>query len=308
MPVKYPKPFNPLMFKPYRELKNADPRAINQATYLDYFNRLEELALNMFEWKNIPPSVDPRYLELTLHELGFAVYFHDEYLGDLALSAMIGPRLNVYRIPIERRAYSVNGYQKQLTSSDSVLIFNNYLHTPTVRTIMLFAMRLANIERVIDVNTNAQRTPVLLQCPEQQLMSMKNLYAQYEGNAPVIFGAQNFELGQVTVLKTDAPYIAGELNMLKRQIWAEALTFCGIETSVSEKKERLITDEVMSNLGGVQAQRFVMLNSRREAAEQINRMFDTNIEVNFRVDTSGVLSVMADLKGSGDNGKLHDND
>mgnify|MGYP000576745455 FL=1 len=30
------------------------------------------------------------------------------------------------------------------------------------------------------------------------------------------------------------------------------------------------------------AQRYIMLNSRRQAAEKINKMFGTNIKVNFR--------------------------
>ena len=70
------------------------------------------------------------------------------------------------------------------------------------------------------------------------------------------------------------------------------LTFFGVENGNSEKKERLITDEVMSNLGSVQAQRYVMLNSRRKAAEQINKMFGTDIEVNFRQDFSALNTQM----------------
>ena len=73
-----------------------------------------------------------------------------------------------------------------------------------------------------------------------------------------------------------------KLQILKHQIWNEALTFCGIENSNADKKERLVSDEVGSNYGNIEAQRNVMLNARRQAVKKINKMFGTNIEVGFR--------------------------
>ena len=95
---------------------------MNNRTYLQYYNRLTELALSMFEWQNLPESVDPRFLEMCLYSDGMAVFFEDEVLGPLALQCMIGGHLNVYRIPTERRAYATNGYNKQLDASNSVII------------------------------------------------------------------------------------------------------------------------------------------------------------------------------------------
>jgi hypothetical protein len=241
-----------------------------------------EFAINMFEWRNLPPTVDERFLELTLYEKGYCLYFNDEVVGNLALTCTIGGMLDVYRIPTERRAFAVNGYNKICTSQDSVLIFNNYLHTPTILTIELFARRLYEIERTIDVNVKAQKTPTLVLASEQQRLTMKNLYMQYDGNEPFIFGDKDMEFDGIKCLKTDAPYVADKLQVLKHQIWNEALTFCGIENSNQDKKERLVADEVGSNYGNIEAQRNVMLNARRQAADKINRMFGTNIEVGFR--------------------------
>lgn len=255
---------------------------LNNQTYIDYYERLMELALNVFEWENLPPSVDERFLELTLYEYGYCLYFNDEIIGNLALTCTIGGQLDVYRIPILRRAYAVNGYNKLCKSSDSVLIFNNYLHTPTQLTIELFARRLYEIERAIDVNVKAQKTPTAILATEQQRLTMQNLYMQYDGNEPFIFGDKNMDLEGIKSIKTDAPFVADKLQILKHQIWNEALTFCGIENSNADKKERLVSDEVGSNYGNIEAQRNVMLNARRQAVEKINRMFGTNINVKFR--------------------------
>ena len=114
---------------------------------------------------------------------------------------------------------------------------------------------------------------------------MRNLYQQYDGNIPVIFADENTNIDNISVIPTKSEYVADRLNTLKRQIWQEALTFCGIDNANTEKKERLVTDEIISNLGGVHAQRYVMLNARQDAAKKINKMFKTNIKVNFRQST-----------------------
>lgn len=263
---------------------------LNNKTYIDYYNRLMELALNVFEWENLPPSVDERFLELTLYEMGYCLYFNDEIIGNLALTCTIGGQLDVYRIPVLRRAYAVNGYNKMCSTKDSVLIFNNYLHTPTQLTIELFARRLYEIERAIDVNVKAQKTPTLILSSEQQRLTMQNLYMQYDGNEPFIFGDKNMDIEGIKSLKTDAPFVADKLEILKHQIWNEALTFCGIENSNQDKKERLVSDEVGSNYGNIEAQRNVMLNVRKQACKKINAMFGTNIDVHFRSNLATMVN------------------
>lgn len=272
------------LFDRWANRKNWDPYLLNNDTFLDYFYRLEEICINMFSWENVPDTIDPRFLELTLCEYGFAVYFNEEDIGNVALTCALGGPLDIYREPIYRRAYANNGFQRELDNKNSVLIFNNYLHQPSILTIMLFARRLAEIERTIDVNVKAQKTPVVITCDESQLLTVKNAYKDMAENVPVIIGSKNMDWKNISAMQTGAPFVSLELNNLKRQIWQEAMTFFGVSNTNTEKKERQIGLEVSTNLGAVMAQRYVMLNSRREAAKKINKMFGANIEVNFRQD------------------------
>lgn len=258
---------------------------LNNLTYRQYLNRLTELAISMFEWKNLPDTVDARYLELHLFETGCMVYFKDEVIGDLCLDCIVNGRLDVYGNPLLRRAYSgYNNYQKLLKYNNSVIIWNNYLHSNSILDVEMFARRLYNIDRIIDVNANAQKTPVLLQGTEKQRLTLLNLYKEYDGNAPFIFGDKNLDLNSLKALSTNAPYVCDKLYQLKTQIWNEALTYLGISNINIQKKERLITDEVTRNQGGTIASRYSRLESRRQAVEKINDMFGTNIEVNYRED------------------------
>lgn len=256
----------------------------NNATYLQYYMHLTELAMSMFEWKNLPDTVDARFLELTLFEDGQIVFFKDEELGYLCLQCAVNGGFNVYRIPTNRRAYAVNGYQKNLTENDSVIIYNNFLHTNSMLDVRNFAERLYNIDRAIDVNINAQKTPILIKCDEQQRLTMLNTYQQYDGNQPVIFGDKALNTNAFQVLNTGAPLVADKLYTLKTQLWNECLTYLGISNINVQKKERLITDEVTRNQGGTIASRYSRLEARRQACEQINRMFGLDIECNYRED------------------------
>ena len=260
--------------------------SFNNATFMQYYNRLVELAISMFEWKNLPETIDQRFLELALFGDGMAVFFEDKEIGYLALRTMIGGRLNLYNIPTDRRAYASNGYNMPLTQDDSVIIWNNLMHTNSVLEVSNFSKRLWDLDRTIDVNAKAQKTPILIRCEESQRLTLKNLYKQYSGNEPVIYADKGLAAKPIDVLNTDAPYVCDKLYELKTQIWNEALTYLGISNVSYQKKERLLQDEVQRNMGGTIASRYSRLEARRQAANEINKMFGLNIDVNFREDFS----------------------
>lgn len=266
-----------------------DSATTNTLTYMQYLRRLMELSMSMFEWKKLPSTVDPRYIELRLFEAGSVVFFKDDVLGELCLDCIQQGNFDVYGNPITRRAYSCyNNYQKVLDDKDSVIIWNNYLRTNSVTDIQLYAKRLWDLDRSVDVNAKAQKTPLLIQCNEKQRMSMKNLYMQYDGNTPVIFADNNIDINGIKVVSTQAPYVADKLYQLKNQVWNEALTYLGISNLNINKQERLITNEVSSSQGSTISSRYSRLESRRQAVEKINDMFGLDIEVNYREDFQNI--------------------
>lgn len=263
----------------------GESATVNNLTYMQYLNRLTELSVSMFEWKNLPPTVDARYLELHLFETGSMVYFDDDVIGNLCLDCLPSGRLDVYGNPVLRRAYSgYNNYQKLLKDSNSVIIWNNYLHTNSILEVKMFARRLYNLDRIIDINANAQKTPVLIQGTEQQRLTLKNLYKEFDGNSPFIFGDKNLDLNSLKCLQTGAPYVCDKLYNLKQMYWNEALTYLGINNNGAQKRERMLVMESSQAQGGTISSRYSRLQSRREAVEKINAMFGTNIEVNYRED------------------------
>lgn len=264
---------------------------MNNRTYSLYYNTLVELSLARFKWENLPSTCDERFLELQLHSKGQAIYFRDEVMGDLTLSCMIHGELDVYNIPIKRTAFATNGYSMDLDKSNSVLIFNNYMHTPTDQLCRIFAYYIYEIQRAIDVNVKGQKTPRIVLCSEQQKLTMQNLMMMYDGNIPLIYGDKSIDLDSIKIEDLTSPYVADKMIILKHQLWNEALTYLGIENSNQDKRERLVADEVGSNYGNVEASRFIYLNERNKAARAINEMFGTNISVRFNSELTTMLNL-----------------
>lgn len=265
--------------------KALEAKLKNNYQFLTYYTSITQLALAMFEWKNLPLTCDERFLEKTLFEDGVAVIYNEPEIGLVVSRVMLSGILDIYDVPIERIAYTNTGIQTKLDNTNSVLIWNNFLRTSTINIVMEYADRLWDIDRTIDINARAQKTPIFILCEQSQRATMVNLYQQYDGNKPIILGNKgSIPIDALKVLKTDAPFVADRLYNLKREIYNECLTLLGISNISVEKRERLIQDEVMRNMGGTIANRYTRLQPRRQACEHINKMFGTNIECNYRED------------------------
>lgn len=269
----------------------------NTWDYTDYEDMLTEIALSRFSWEGLPDTCDERYLERALFFNGQAVFVKDEILDSLlSLKVTLGGKFDVYGIPITREAYGSNEYRIKCTNENSVIVFNNYKKKPTLPVVTNYAMRLYEIDRTIDVNVGAQKTPILVLCDENERLTMENLYTQYEGNRPVIFGKKGLNTDGFEVLKTDAPYVSDKLYNLKTNLFNEALTMLGVANVSIEKKERLVSDEVTKALGGTISNRYSYLAMRQKACDEVNKMFGTSISVKFRDGDSDGDPATADVE------------
>lgn len=269
----------------------------NTWDYTDYEDMLTEIALSRFSWEGLPDTCDERYLERALFFNGQACFVKDDVMGSLlSLKVTTSGKFDVYGIPVDREAYGSNEYRIKCDPTNSVIVFNNYKRKPTLPVITNYAMRLYEIDRTIDVNVGAQKTPVLVLCDENERLTMENLYTQYEGNRPVIFGKKGLNPDSLTVLKTDAPYVSDKLYNLKTNIFNEALTVLGVANVSIEKRERLVSDEVTKALGGTISNRYSYIAMRQQAADKVNKMFGTDIQVKFRDGETDTDTATSDVE------------
>ena len=286
---------------------------INDQTMFDYLDRLKMLAVSLFSWKKLDNYAGvgaSRFLELSLYDLGRGVFVKDNKLGYMALKVNPCDKLNVYELPTRVEAWSV-GYNKQFDFDDVVYIMNNELEKPTYEFMRLFAYRLYETERTIDLNLQAQKTPILIEGDTKTILTLKQVYMQYSGNTPFIFGNKQFDISnKLNVLKTDAPYIVDKLDVHKHQIFNDALTVLGIDNANTDKKERLITNEVESNEELIKYYLNCFYKTRKKACDEINEKFGLDIEIELNKEIIDLLNITENdiIDGGDDNGQIYDND
>ena len=266
---------------------------INNKTYIDYLNRLRLIATSLFTWDKLDDYAGTgasRFLEQSLYDNGRACFVEDSDIGYLALKVNPSDKLNVYNLPTKVLAWSI-GYNKEYAFDDVVYIMNNELQMPTADTIQLMAYRLYETERTIDTNLIAQKTPVLIEGDTKTILTLKNVYMQYSGNTPFIFGNKQFDISnKLNVLKTDAPYLIDKLENHKHEIWNEAMTFLGIDNANTDKKERLITDEVESNNELINYYLNCFYKTRKKACDEINAKYGLDVSIKLNKDVLDLLN------------------
>ena len=279
-----------------------DAMILNSETYTDYLGRMKKICLSMFEWKNLPPSMNARFLEMCLYYNGQAAMLYDENYGYMNTMAADGGYINIYGLPTEVQCYSYRFNQRRslftLTSGEEkdkecILVMNNYERIPTQSTVILFAKRLAEAQRTADVNIQAQRTPILLATDQKQYFTLKKMYEEYDGNTPAIFADKNLiDPNSLKAIKTEAPFIAQNIMDYKREIWNEFLTTMGI-SNLSEKRERMISNEVDSNNELINLNLQALLAPRKEACQLFNEKYgllgDKAIDVKVRSDLYNIV-------------------
>ena len=78
----------------------------NQATYADYMNRLKKVATSIFEWVNLPESMNQRYLEECLFYYGMAALLKDEDYGFINTRCASNGVINIYGLPTSLNCFS----------------------------------------------------------------------------------------------------------------------------------------------------------------------------------------------------------
>ncbi len=239
------------------------------------------IACSAFEWDGLPGSMTGRHIERLLYEHGKAIFFRDPDQSFMCLRVDDAGQHNVFDDPLFYRATGF-GYSKVIAAEDCVIIENNLLRIPTRPTVAFYVDKMTEIERTMDVNVKAVKSPTIFSCNDRDLLTFKRLFQQADGNVPAIFVDKGLSLEDVAVYDTKAKFLCNELQDYKKTVENELLTFLGLNNVSIDKKERLITDEAEANDQLIQSFIDMQLDARQEAVEKINSKYGLRISVKKR--------------------------
>lgn len=283
-----------------------EAQVLNLRTFNDFYARLAKIALSIFEWENLPISMDQQFLEWCLFNYGqAALLYAEDYGGFINTQCVTHGKLNLYCKPISLECYSINETrlvrfvynglsEPKSKNEECILVENIARRIPTASTLELYAMRMAECQRSEDVNIKQQKYPLYITTDQKQRFTVENAYLQYDGNTPVIIGDKNgLDATAFKAVNTGAPFVADKLQEYRMKIFNEALGFLGVNY-VNEKKERQLTTEVNKNNEEVNLNLQAFLVPRQIAARQFNEKYgftgtDQEIKVKIRSDIYNII-------------------
>lgn len=243
----------------------------NFATFGNWIDQLTQLAVASIEW-DVPDTIDPIYLERNLFYHGKVVFFAVEE-GLVCLAGFSASKPNVYGIPLQRIVNGNNGFTATLDNTNSVICYNNVERRNGYNKALTFASRLAELDRIIDLNAKAQKTPVVLKAPKEAQLTAENVYAGYDSNDDVLRITNDFEPDSIGAVNLGVPFTGNELRALQQDIYGQYLRERGIGSANTGKAERLNTSEVAAGNSGLLIYQSALLAPRLQACKLVNERF-----------------------------------
>lgn len=254
----------------------------NNITFSYYYYKMMLIVRNLFEWENLPNNMEARWIERYLFADGKCIFYKDPDMGFMVAGYGQNGSVNCYDDPtlVQPIApnYVYNGPQL-INGENCYVIRNNDLMLPEFGVVRYYAYKLSNIDRAIDVNIEAVKTPTLVTCTDKQRLSLKQAINQRRDNEPVIYADNSFDKDMISTIDLNPPLVFKDLQIQKHMVLNEFFTDIGINNANMDKKERMVSTEIEANDEQVKACEDVLLRSRQEACDQINRIFGTNIKV-----------------------------
>lgn len=281
----------------YREVMAAKPSTSeNRQAALEFMYRRQLMGkcISRFTWEGLPNGIDPRFIETTIFNNGYSVFYYDSFFEMfMAMPATISGPLDIQDNPTGYRVTRNGVYSRDVSASESVCIWGNQVRVPEIDVVLSYAARLAQIDRTIEIDLLNERNPMIVACSQDQRLTVQNLISKIYDGEPVVWGTENLAVDNIAsmigVFPLNQNAGAGAVSSIKHmeskaKIWGEALTMLGIMNVNSEKRERMVVEEAAGNSGQVLASRESFMKPRQLACEQINEKFGLQISCEWAVD------------------------
>lgn len=247
--------------------------------YNHWLMKFASNAVASYRVEGLPKEIDSRWLALKLFELGSVAFFYDPIAEEYACMqySCLGT-YDCYGNPTKIRVWNPwTGYQRELNKDEFVIIWDNMLRTNMYNSYIELAYRLWRIDGTLDTNCVAQKTPVIVQCSENERLTFKNLIAGVDADNPYLAVGDNLSLKDIKALQLGAPLVAPQLMEVQQTLYNRGNALLGITSVFVQKKERMVKSEVDTANADALANRRSRTMARDYASQQIREKFGLNV-------------------------------
>lgn len=254
----------------------------NLRTVQMYTRQMLTLAENVFEFDELPELIDVAYMNKVLLRQGSIAFFKDDVLDTiLALPYTNLATVDVYGRPTTIQVYGENGYSKILKPGEYVIMYDNNGRYSLYIDILQMAERIALCKRVTDINITHQKTPRLWKTTSDKKKTVEDIVNQIDSCVDGVVVYDSIDIDDLGVVQAPAPFVSDKIDIHIEKEYAEFLRLIGIANLQTQKRERLIKDEMTASLGGTVASRYSRFQPREQAVNMINQKWGLDIKVKY---------------------------
>lgn len=270
----------------------------NDIEFQNMFYNLLNILMYSFSIEGLPDSCNERFFKLNLIFNGYAALIKDPDLGYLSLGVrptVNSSQLNIYGEFPDVMAFGWNGFNKQYTNymygtdnsdAEAVICRDNDMMYPMINIIWMYAKRLTDTMRTLDITARKLKTPYFITCDEAQKSSIKKILEDVDFNQDSIIANRSTMPNEFNVLQTGVqPESVRVLWEHYSNLESEIRTFLGINSAANlDKKERLVVDEAEANdiLTDINIQ--YRLKSYQQFCNTVNNLWGLNISFVSNID------------------------
>ena len=257
-----------------------------------YFRKyLLQKAISVFKWE-LPKEWDEDYFKYTLYGMGYIAVLNTRSFGIICQGGALGG-YNLYYRP--SYIMITNPLLKETITADIGIDCAIIKLQPDYSSIMdivgYYADQLALAAEALGMNLVNVKTGVVFGAENKaQAESYKKMFDKLGDGNPAVFIDKNLldDTGKPKwfpfVQNMKEQYITPEILSDMRKIEAMFDTDIGIPNANTDKKERLVTDEVNANNVETATRCELWLDSIRKGIDQANNMYDLTLSVDWRVN------------------------
>ena len=261
----------------------------NERLQLDYKTWCLKKLFGAFEFGGIPDEWDYDYMLTNLFIHGY-IAITDTSAGVVPLRCGI-TGIDIFDHPtraifanavlgnFERNLYGDN------PATDCALVKIQYDFMGAMPIVDRYAALLALCDNSIAVNLRNSKVAFIgLVSSKQQAATFEKMYRDIDSGKPAVYAKKGDGLTTDDIYYNHVreTYIANDVQLLKQSIKNDFLTEVGLNNANTDKRERLIVDEVNANNDEVQANVQHWIDNIREGLKRANALFGLNLSVKLR--------------------------
>lgn len=277
-------------------LYNADfsPSTVHcKNTYLQrYFRKyLLQKAISVFKWK-LPEEWDEDYFKYILYGIGYIAVLETRSFGVICQGGALGgynlyykPSYIIITNPLLKETITAN------INVDCAIIKLQPDYSSIMDIVGYYADQLALSAEALGLNMVNVKSGVVFGAKDKtQAQSYKKMFDKMQDGDPAVFIDKQLldDAGKPNwypfVQNMKEQYIADSILSDMRKIEAMFDTDIGIPNANTDKKERLVTDEINANNVETATRCELWLDSIRKGIDRANAMFNLSLSVDWRVN------------------------